>query len=125
MPIRLGGHPYRAKRRGVSVPQPRWHASSLASPACLKVKDETRGNPDEDDLLQLEGHLHSRAACSGSQSETPFCGRLGQGQENSMTLTILDPRSGETVTIYVENVPAVRQPLTAKVVTHPLFRKPH
>ncbi len=42
-----------------------------------------------------------------------------------MTLTILDPKSGKTVTIYVENVPAVRQPLTAKVVTHPRFRKPH
>jgi hypothetical protein len=42
-----------------------------------------------------------------------------------MTLTILDPRSGEKVTIYVENVPAVRQQLTAKVVTHPRFRKPH
>jgi hypothetical protein len=42
-----------------------------------------------------------------------------------MTLTILNPKSGETVTIYVENVPAVRQPLTAKVVTHPRFRKPH
>ena len=26
-----------------------------------------------------------------------------------MTLTILDPRSGDKVTIYVENVPAVRQ----------------
>lgn len=33
-----------------------------------------------------------------------------------MTLTILDPRSGETVTIYVESVPAVRQPVAAKVV---------
>jgi hypothetical protein len=33
-----------------------------------------------------------------------------------MTLTILDPKSGETVTIYVENVPAVRQPVAAKVV---------
>jgi hypothetical protein len=42
-----------------------------------------------------------------------------------MTLTILDPRSGEKVTIYVENVPVVRQPVTAKVVTHPRFRKPH
>jgi hypothetical protein len=33
-----------------------------------------------------------------------------------MTLTILDPRSGETVTIYIENVAAVRQPVVAKVV---------
>ena len=33
-----------------------------------------------------------------------------------MTLTILDPKSGETVTIYVENIPAVRQPVAAKVV---------
>jgi hypothetical protein len=33
-----------------------------------------------------------------------------------MTLTILDPKSGETVTIYVENVPAVCQPVAAKVV---------
>ncbi len=40
-----------------------------------------------------------------------------------MTLTILDPRSGEKVTIYVENVPAVRQSVAAKVVTHPRFRK--
>ena len=42
-----------------------------------------------------------------------------------MTLTILDPRSGEKVTIYVENVPVVRQPVAAKIVTHPRFRKPH
>jgi hypothetical protein len=40
-----------------------------------------------------------------------------------MTLTILDPRSGEKVTIYVENVPAVRQPVTAKVVTHSRFKR--
>ncbi len=42
-----------------------------------------------------------------------------------MTLTILDPKSGRTVTIYVENVPTVRQSVAAKVVTHPRFRKPH
>jgi hypothetical protein len=42
-----------------------------------------------------------------------------------MTLTILDPRSGEKVTIYVESVSAVRQPVGAKVATHPRFRKPH
>ena len=42
-----------------------------------------------------------------------------------MTLTILDPRSGETATIYVENVSAVRQPVAAKVFTYPRFRKPH
>jgi hypothetical protein len=42
-----------------------------------------------------------------------------------MTLTILDPRSGEKVTIYVDNVPAVRQPLAAKVVTHPRFGRPN
>jgi hypothetical protein len=29
------------------------------------------------------------------------------------------------VTIYVENVPAVRQPVAAKVVTHPRFRRPN
>jgi hypothetical protein len=32
-----------------------------------------------------------------------------------MTLTILDPRSGQTVTLQVEDVPAVRQPAPAKV----------
>ena len=42
-----------------------------------------------------------------------------------MTLTILDPRSGEKVTISFENVPAVRQAVAAKIVTHPRFRKPH
>jgi hypothetical protein len=42
-----------------------------------------------------------------------------------MTLTILDPRSGEKVTIYVENAPVVRQPVAAKVVTHPRFRRPN
>ena len=42
-----------------------------------------------------------------------------------MTLTILDPRSGETVTIYVGNVPAVRQSVASKVVTHPRFGKPN
>jgi hypothetical protein len=29
------------------------------------------------------------------------------------------------VTIYVENVPVIRQPLAAKIVTYPRFRKPH
>jgi hypothetical protein len=42
-----------------------------------------------------------------------------------MTLTILDPRSGDKVTIYVENVPAVRQATAAKVVTHPRFVRPN
>jgi hypothetical protein len=36
-----------------------------------------------------------------------------------MTLTILDPRSGQTVTLRVDDVPAVRQPAPAKVATHP------
>ncbi len=40
-------------------------------------------------------------------------------------MTILDPRSGEKVTIYVENVPVVRQPVAAKVVTHPRFARPN
>jgi antitoxin (DNA-binding transcriptional repressor) of toxin-antitoxin stability system len=42
-----------------------------------------------------------------------------------MTLTILDPRSGETVTISVKNIPVVRQPVAAKVVTHPRFGRPN
>jgi hypothetical protein len=42
-----------------------------------------------------------------------------------MTLTILDPRSGETVTISVENIPVVRQPVAAKVITHPRFGRPN
>jgi hypothetical protein len=41
-----------------------------------------------------------------------------------MTLTILDPRSGEKVTIYVENAPVVRQPVAAKVFTHLRFGRP-
>ena len=40
-------------------------------------------------------------------------------QEVSMTLTILDPRSGRTVTIRVEDVPAVRQPAPAKAAPDP------
>ena len=36
-----------------------------------------------------------------------------------MTLTILDPRSGQTVTLRVEVVTAVRQPVPAKVAAHP------
>ncbi len=35
-----------------------------------------------------------------------------------MTLTILDPRS-------VKNIPVVRQPVAAKVVTHPRFARPN
>jgi hypothetical protein len=35
-----------------------------------------------------------------------------------MTLTILDPRSGQTVTIRLEDTPAVRQRVPAKVVAH-------
>jgi hypothetical protein len=36
-----------------------------------------------------------------------------------MTLTILDPRSGQTVTLRVDDVPAVRQPAPAKVAAPP------
>ena len=35
-----------------------------------------------------------------------------------MTLTILDPRSGQTVTIRVKDTPAVRQRVPAKIVVH-------
>jgi hypothetical protein len=38
-----------------------------------------------------------------------------------MTLTILDPRTGNKVTHWVEDIPAVRQEASAKVVTHPRF----
>ena len=38
-----------------------------------------------------------------------------------MTLTILDPRTGTKVTLWVEDVPPVRQANPAKVVTHPRF----
>jgi len=36
-----------------------------------------------------------------------------------MTLTILDPRSGRTVTIQFADIPAVRQIAPAKVIPHP------
>ena len=42
-----------------------------------------------------------------------------------MTLTILDPRSGENVTSFVENVPIIRQPVAAKVVSHPRVGRPN
>jgi hypothetical protein len=45
----------------------------------------------------------------------------GIKQEVSMTLTILDPRSGEKVTLWVEDTPVVRQPTPATVTTHPRF----
>ncbi len=38
-----------------------------------------------------------------------------------MTLTILDPRSGQTVILLIEDLPAVRQPVPAQVATHPRF----
>ena len=38
-----------------------------------------------------------------------------------MTLTILDPRSGNKVTIRAEDVQAVRQAAPAKIVTRPQF----
>ena len=100
-----------------------------ASPAC-KLGSNPCLSQDQGDVGRmispgLKIHPNPKALCFGSQSRTPFCVRLGQGQESSMTLTILDPRFGEKVTIYVENVPAVRQPVAAKVVTHPRFRKPH
>ena len=43
-----------------------------------------------------------------------------------MTLTILDPRSGQKVTLWFEDIPAVRQPVPAIVTTDPRFaaRKP-
>jgi hypothetical protein len=36
-----------------------------------------------------------------------------------MTLTILDPRSGQKVTLWVEGTAVVRQPAPATVITHP------
>jgi hypothetical protein len=42
-------------------------------------------------------------------------------QEVAMTLTVLDPRSGQKVTLWFEDVPAVRQPVPATVSTHPRF----
>jgi len=36
-----------------------------------------------------------------------------------MTLTILDPRSGQKVTLSFEDTPVVRQPAPATVITHP------
>ena len=41
-----------------------------------------------------------------------------QEEETFMILTILDPRSGQTVTVQVEGVPAVRQPVLAQVIPH-------
>jgi hypothetical protein len=38
-----------------------------------------------------------------------------------MTLTILDPRTGQKVTLWFKDVPAVRQSVPAKVATHPRF----
>jgi hypothetical protein len=38
-----------------------------------------------------------------------------------MTLTILDPRTGQKVTLWFEDIPAVRQPAPAQVTTHPRF----
>ena len=38
-----------------------------------------------------------------------------------MTLTILDPRSGDKVTIWMDDVPAVRQLTPAKVTAQPRF----
>ena len=38
-----------------------------------------------------------------------------------MTLTVLDPGSGLKVTLWVEDVPAVRQAALTKIVTHPRF----
>jgi hypothetical protein len=43
---------------------------------------------------------------------------LDQEEEVAMTLTIFDPRSGQTVTIQVEGVPAVRQPVLTQVIPH-------
>ena len=44
---------------------------------------------------------------------------LDQEEEVAMTLTILDPRSGQTVTIQVEDAPAHRPPVLAQVSTRP------
>jgi hypothetical protein len=41
-----------------------------------------------------------------------------------MTLTILDPRSGQTVTIQFADIPAVRQIAPAKVIPHPRVLAP-
>jgi hypothetical protein len=44
---------------------------------------------------------------------------LDQEEEVAMTLTIFDPRSGQTVTIQVEDTPAHRPPVLARVSTQP------
>jgi hypothetical protein len=46
---------------------------------------------------------------------------IGSTTGVSMTLTILDPRSGHKVTFWGEDVPVVRQAALAKIVTHPQF----
>jgi hypothetical protein len=45
----------------------------------------------------------------------------GLEEEVFMTLTILDPRSGRTVILLVEDRPAIRQPVPAQISTHPRF----
>jgi hypothetical protein len=61
----------------------------------------------------------ARLLCSASQTNAPHRVRLPQKQEGTMTLTILDPRSGQTVTIQFADIPAVRQIAPAKVIPHP------
>jgi hypothetical protein len=45
----------------------------------------------------------------------------GLEEEVFMTLTVLDPRSGQTVILSIEDRPAVRQPVPAQISTHPRF----
>jgi hypothetical protein len=46
---------------------------------------------------------------------------LASRQEAFMTLTLLDPRTGQRVTLTIRDKPPVQQPQPAQVVTHPRF----
>jgi hypothetical protein len=50
--------------------------------------------------------------CDAGITETP---------EAAMTLTVLDPRTGERVTHWIAPTPVVQQPRAATILTHPSF----
>ena len=74
--------------------------------------------PASQPLDRITRSLVAKLWCSASQINRLYRARLDQTQEGSMTLTILDPRSGQTVTIRFEDAPAVRQSVPAKIVAH-------
>jgi hypothetical protein len=63
-----------------------------------------------------------RSVLSDTEARSRPCeARITETPEAAMTLTVLDPRTGERVTHWIAPKPVVQQPQAATILTHPCF----